>query len=86
MSTKFREDKLLKLLQKLVEDRLGIDLMKNTRRTNYVYARALFYGLAYNTNAYSYASIGNYVGKDHATVLHSIKKVLPHVLQNEFHW
>jgi len=82
---KYREDKTLKLLKKLIEERLDLKLMEHTRRADYVYARALFYGLAYNTQCYSLSTIGKYLGKDHATVLHSIKNVLPQVLKVEYY-
>ena len=80
---KFNEDKRLRLLARVIEDRLGVDLKNNSRHISFVYARALFYSLAYSTKSYSYSSIGKYVGRDHATVLHGINNVLPQALKIE---
>lgn len=70
----------LETLQKVIEARLKIDLRKNTRKQEYIFARALFYALAYDGKRFTYSTIGKYMGKDHATIIHSIKNVLPQVL------
>lgn len=70
----------LEILQKVIESRLEIKLNKNTRKKEYIFARALFYGLAYDGNRFTYSTIGKYMGKDHATILHSIKNVFPQIM------
>lgn len=72
----------LETLQKVIESRLDIKLNKNTRKKEYIFARALFYALAYDGRRFTYSSIGKYMGKDHATVLHSIKNVFPQIMFN----
>lgn len=70
----------LETLQKVIESRLDIKLKKNTRKKEYIFARALFYALAYDGKRFTYTTIGKYMGKDHATVLHSIKNVFPQIM------
>jgi len=70
----------LETLQKVIESRLDLNLNKNTRKKEYIFARALFYALAYDGKRFTYSVIGRYMGKDHATVLHSIKNVFPQVM------
>lgn len=72
----------LETLQKVIESRLDIKLKKNTRKKEYIFARALFYALAYDGKRFTYTTIGKYMGKDHATVLHSIKNVFPQIMYN----
>jgi len=72
----------LETLQKVIESRLDIKLNKNTRKKEYIFARALFYALAYDGKRFTYSTIGKYMGKDHATVLHSIKNVFPQIMFN----
>ena len=73
----------LETLQKVIESRLDIKLNKNTRKKEYIFARALFYALAYDGKRFTYSTIGKYMGKDHATVLHSVKNVLPQIMFDE---
>lgn len=70
----------LETLQKVIESRLEVQLNKNTRKKEYIFARALFYALAYDGKRFTYSTIGKYMGKDHATVLHSIKNVFPQIM------
>lgn len=70
----------LETLQKVIESRLEVKLNKNTRKKEYIFARALFYALAYDGKRFTYSTIGKYMGKDHATVLHSIKNVFPQIM------
>lgn len=70
----------LETLQKVIESRLEVKLNKNTRKKEYIFARALFYGLAYDGKRCTYSTIGKYIGRDHATILHSIKNVFPQIM------
>lgn len=60
-----------------VSKEFGIDITKRTRKTEYLYARAVYYKLAKEIFHRTYSDIGKEVGLDHATVLHSIKNVFP---------
>ena len=70
----------LETLQKVIESRLDIKLKKNTRKKEYIFARALFYALAYDGKRFTYTTIGKYMGKDHTTFLHSINNVFPQIM------
>jgi len=48
---------------------------KHLRRRDYVYARALYYGICREVTNLSLDQIGRTLGQNHATVLHSIKNV-----------
>ena len=73
----------LETLQKVIESRLKIELNKKTRKQEYIFARALFYALAYDGTRFTYSSIGRYIGRDHATVLHSVKNVFPQIISQK---
>lgn len=73
----------LETLQKVIESRLEVQLNKNTRKKEYIFARALFYALAYDGKRVTYSTIGKYIGRDHATILHSVKNVFPQIMFDE---
>jgi len=61
-----------------INDTLGIDIFRNTRKREYVDGRALFYFILREHFKYSLSRIGNICGrygvkKDHATVLHALR-------------
>ena len=61
-----------------INEILGIDIFRNTRKREYVDGRALFYFILREHFKYTYAQIGRLCGrygcpKDHATVLHSLR-------------
>ena len=61
-----------------INETLGIDIFKNTRKREHVDGRALFYFILREHFKYTYAQIGRLCGrygvkKDHATVLHALK-------------
>lgn len=56
----------------------GLDIFKNTRKSSYIEARALFNFILYNTYGFTLAKIAGFYREnnksyDHATVLHSLK-------------
>lgn len=68
----------LEKLDKIVSSSFGVDIKSNNRDTHNVMARVVFYDLAYNKfKVTSLSMIGKYVGRTHATVLHSINNTLP---------
>ncbi|QDP55107.1 MAG: putative bacterial DnaA helix-turn-helix protein [Prokaryotic dsDNA virus sp.] len=66
-----------------VQDRTGLDLQTKSRERSYVYARAVYFYLCREYTPLSTKKIGESLGKDHATVLHAIKKVIPIILRHE---
>ena len=66
------------ILYKQIKEITGLDILRNTRRTEYVEARALFNFILYNTYSWSLHKIAEFYkenGKkyDHSTVLHSLR-------------
>lgn len=72
---------LVQEIRNRVEDELKIDLDyrkpsgKHSRVPKYVYARAIYYGLCREFSGLSLTEIGETLGQNHATVLHSINNV-----------
>lgn len=70
----------LENLIKIVSDITGVDIRSNSRDSDHVVARAIYYDIAYNRlRLGSLSSIGRSIGKNHATVLHSINNIFPHI-------
>ena len=57
----------------------GIDIKDPTRKREYTEARALFYLLARNLTHFTYQIIGQYVNKDHASVIYGFKNITHHL-------
>lgn len=53
---------------------LGIKWKKKDRRIDYVYKRAIFYRVARDLTGASLSQIGDLVDRDHATVMHGLKR------------
>lgn len=71
----YREaDKLYKEVLRVT----GLDIFRNTRKNDYIEARAMFNFILYNTYGFTFAKIAKFYkdnnkSYDHATALHSIK-------------
>jgi len=52
----------------------GLDIKKNTRKRDFMYGRMIYYYFARKMTDYSFSKIGIFMGKDHATVIHALKK------------
>jgi hypothetical protein len=65
--------KILLEIKDLVDKELGLDISRNTRKQDYVFARVIYYKLARDYTSYSLSTIGSLLGKDHATVLHGVR-------------
>ncbi len=63
-----------------IESCLNIDISKRTRKRNYVYARAVYFKLCREYTKLSLDDIGQTMGMDHASVVHSINKVFDSVV------
>jgi hypothetical protein len=55
-----------------VSKELGLSLNRNTRRREYVYARAIYFKLCREFSHATLTSIGKSVNRDHASVLHGL--------------
>jgi len=68
----------LKEIRRVIEKQVGHPLDLNSRKRDVILARALYYKVArdfFNGDSrFSLSAIGKELGKDHATVLHSIKR------------
>ena len=52
----------------------GLDIMDKSQKRKYVDARKMYFGFVDENTKQSSTTIGKSVGKDHATVLHQLKK------------
>lgn len=74
----------LKEIRRVIEKQVGHPLDLNSRKRDVILARALYYRVArdfFNGDSrFSLSAIGKELGKDHATVLHSLRKVGDYVM------
>jgi len=68
-------DNTQKIVRELVEEYFNVKINKNTRRREYVEARAIYYNILRENFRYSLTQIGETMNKDHATVLYAINKI-----------
>mgnify|MGYP006268388203 CR=1 FL=1 len=61
----------------------GFDIKNKSKKTHFVYSRMIFYALTRN-RGYTFKMIGEYVGKDHSTVLVGIKQFYNLVTQDSY--
>lgn len=72
------EFKEAKKLYRQIKKVTGLDIFRNTRKNDYIEARALFNFILYNTYGFTLAKIARFYKEnnksyDHATALHSLK-------------
>lgn len=63
----------LEQLANFVSAKLDIDIRDNTRKQEYIIARCIYYTLARDFQMGSLSAIGRVLGKNHATVIHSLR-------------
>lgn len=51
------------------------DVKQKTRKRKISFTRQLFFYISKQKTKFSHANIGNYLGKDHSTVTHSLRTV-----------
>jgi len=74
MKTKQKTDtKMLQVIREAVETITSCDVVIRTRQVEYVQARSIFYKFA-RENKQTLQAIGKFLDRDHATVIHSLKK------------
>jgi|TARA_R100000353_G_scaffold53811_1_gene43066 hypothetical protein len=59
-------------IKHFVENELKINISRNTRKREYVYARAIFFKLCKEFSHQTLSKIGEFVGRDHASVIHGL--------------
>lgn len=73
---KYLEEKIpkteLDAIKIIVEGELDINIFGDSRKRNLVDARIIYAKIARENN-HSYKSIGDHIGKDHATIIHYMK-------------
>ena len=73
-------------LEKIIEytnEVFKIDIRNQTRKRNYVEARAFYYELARKITNYTLKDIGKPLGKDHATVLYGLMNIVQFLDEKE---
>lgn len=69
-------ERKLSFIEGIVLEQTGLDKIRTKSRAHeYVLGRFLFCGLAKQYTPYSLATIGSYLDRDHATVLHAIRSL-----------
>lgn len=63
------------MIKEIVSNYFELDLVRNTRKRQYVEARAMFYKLCREFTKLSLEEIGKQVKRDHASVLHGIRSL-----------
>ena len=67
------DTKMLQVIREAVEAVTSCDVVIRTRQVEYVQARMIFYKFA-RENKQTLQAIGKFLERDHATVMHSLKK------------
>ena len=75
----------LKEIVKYVSKNVGVDVSKKSRDREVIYGRALYYKIALKDVVTSLKNIGDIVGTNHATVIHSRDKVFHHIESDNFY-
>lgn len=73
------EINMIESIKEYVKNLYGLDIEKDTRKREYVDARAFYYKLCRELTKCSLTTIGESVGRDHSIVLHSFKNILHHL-------
>ena len=65
----------IKTIRTAVQDEFKINIKRESRKTNYVAARTIYFKLCKELTHQGYAEIGRSLNKNHATVMHGIKNI-----------
>ncbi|QDP48347.1 MAG: putative bacterial DnaA helix-turn-helix protein [Prokaryotic dsDNA virus sp.] len=65
----------IQIIKEVVEQHFDIDITKDTRKREYVEARAMYFNLARDYTRMSLSVIGKTVYRDHTTVLYFLKQL-----------
>tara|TARA_Y100001973_G_C5047204_1_gene255808 strand:+ start:260 stop:694 length:435 start_codon:yes stop_codon:yes gene_type:complete len=70
-------------IKHFVENELEVNISINTRKREYVYARAIYFKLCKEFSHQTLSKIGEFVGRDHASVIHGLYVFDVIVLHND---
>ena len=70
-------------IKHFVENELEVNISINTRKREYVYARAIFFKLCKEFSHQTLSRIGEFVGRDHASVIYGLYVFDVIVLHND---
>lgn len=76
-------DEVLEGIKNYVERIFKVNLLKETRKREVVYSRALYYKLCREHSDKSLEEIGKLLNKDHSTVLHGLNNTFPTIYRYE---
>lgn len=74
----------LENIKLIVENTVGLNISKKTRRRDYLESRWIYFSLSREFTTKSLSSIGNLLNQDHATVLHGLSQIELVKKQSEF--
>jgi len=74
---------MLNSIKEYVNNLYGLDIVKDTRKREYVDARALYYKLCKDLTKCTLTVIGNSVNRDHASVLHALNNTIHYIDEEE---
>ena len=72
----------LDLIYSVVKSVVKLDIKKKTKRRPWVHGRWIFYKIAWDSD-HTLTPIGSYTKRDHATVLHGLRKLDEVILTND---
>jgi hypothetical protein len=70
-------------IKHFVEAELKINISRDTRKREYVYGRAIFFKLCKEFSHQTLSNIGEFVGRDHCSVIHGLSVFDVIVLHND---
>ena len=77
------DNEMLNSIKEYVNNLYGLDIVKDTRKREYVDARALYYKLCKDLTKCTLTVIGNSVNRDHASVLHALNNTIHYIDEEE---
>ena len=77
------DNEMLQTIKEYVNNLYGLDIVKDTRKREYVDARALYYKLCKDLTKCTLTVIGNSVNRDHASVLHALNNTIHYIDEEE---
>jgi regulator of replication initiation timing len=77
----------LNYIREQVEQKVGYPLNINSRKRDVVYARSIYFALARDMRSerFTLEAIGDSIGKDHSTVIHSLNTTYNQAMRTDFY-
>lgn len=78
------KEEIIEFYIKEIQEELNVDLMDTNRRTDeLVFARCVAYYIFREGFGMSWAQVGKVFNKNHATIMHSVNKLMPHLRRQD---